>query len=255
MPIPSYSIIIQTFRHRARNRASKNLASKSAAAISEILGIAPTAPADLTTSQLPGTLTQIDDEPTLEKLTTSTRSMADYFKDRLREKNGESSAPTSPDSSAEDGKDESYDAPRGGLGSSRLTVEKKDDKITKMGLGMSKFESLMSGAFMASLAAPVDPTKETGDKITEDEAEKKAQRKAEKKAKREAKVTSIKLDGPSDEEEDAAKTRRKQEKRAKKEHRLKKQGSDGSAIIKTVDEEARRRQKAERRTAKARQDV
>jgi len=68
-------------RHRARNIAAKSFASKSSAAIDEILGIASTS-ATTSTDVTPGTLTPIDTPP-LEKLTTSTKSVADYFKERL----------------------------------------------------------------------------------------------------------------------------------------------------------------------------
>ena len=57
--------------HRAGHIASKHLASKSASAISEILGMAHTMPSSPLPQnmQRPGTLTQLDDDHTLEKLT------------------------------------------------------------------------------------------------------------------------------------------------------------------------------------------
>jgi Pin2-interacting protein X1 len=138
--------------HRARHIASKRLASKSASAISEILGIAHTpSPSPLpqsTPMPMPGTLTQLDDDHTLEKLTTSTKSVADYFKDRLGAKakaSGRSSPLHSSNAYA-------YEAPRAGLGSLRLgRGAREEGQASTAGLGTSKFGTLTSGAFLASL--------------------------------------------------------------------------------------------------------
>ncbi|KAJ7714935.1 hypothetical protein B0H14DRAFT_656772 [Mycena olivaceomarginata] len=59
--------------HRARAIAAKNIASKSAAAIAEILGVAPT-PSTTATATPEGTLTPYDDDIPLEKLSTSTKA-------------------------------------------------------------------------------------------------------------------------------------------------------------------------------------
>ncbi|KZP19641.1 hypothetical protein FIBSPDRAFT_955301 [Athelia psychrophila] len=208
--------------HRARNRASKNLSNKSAAEIAEILGIAPTPAAS--TAQLPGTLTQIDDAPAaLEKLTTSARSMADYFRDRLKLKSGGAPADSAQEGGGDGDGDGAYGAPRGGLGASRgigMGVKGEDEEAPKMGLGMSKFGSLMSGAFLASLGAPAEaeePSVESAEPVgesAEQAAEKKASRKAEKKAKREAKEAQQPI---VEDSEDVEKTRRKAEKKARRE--------------------------------------
>ncbi|KAF8918159.1 hypothetical protein CPB85DRAFT_114165 [Mucidula mucida] len=68
-------------RHRARAIAAKNRAGNSSAAMSEILGIS-----SQSTTPTPGTctpITKLDEPPTMEKLTVSTKSVADYFKERL----------------------------------------------------------------------------------------------------------------------------------------------------------------------------
>jgi Pin2-interacting protein X1 len=103
--------------HRARVIASKNLASKSPAAISEILGIAASSAQLSPASTPPGTLTVINDDATLEKLTTSTKSVADYFKDKLSSK--AASKATSARSSEHVDDNGAYDAPPRGIGASR----------------------------------------------------------------------------------------------------------------------------------------
>ncbi|KAG0704035.1 hypothetical protein DFH29DRAFT_981617 [Suillus ampliporus] len=74
--------------HRARLQAAKRLANKSAAAISEILGIAPT-PSTISSVTPSGSLTPLtpaDNDLPLEKLTISSKSVADYFKENLAQK-------------------------------------------------------------------------------------------------------------------------------------------------------------------------
>lgn len=102
--------------HRARAIASKNMASKSTAAISEILGIAPSSPTALNSSTPSDKLTSSGDGLTLEVLTTSTKSVADYFRDKLLARSSAKSGTTTPRTEYEA---ETHDAPRGGLGSSR----------------------------------------------------------------------------------------------------------------------------------------
>ena len=75
--------------HRARAIAAKNISSKSSAHISEILGVAPIAS---TSSENPAgetserKLTSTSDAEGLEisKITTSTKSLADYFNEKLK---------------------------------------------------------------------------------------------------------------------------------------------------------------------------
>lgn len=136
-----------------------------------------------------GTLTQLDDHHTLGKLTTSAKSVADYFKDRLQASARGSSLPSLSSNSEKDG--ETCDVPRGGLGSSRLRFGiGEDGQVSKMGLGprASKFGSLISGAFLASLSTTAnegdaipDSTKSGLDKTSGSEAKKR--KKAGKKVK------------------------------------------------------------------------
>ncbi|KAJ7594625.1 hypothetical protein C8J56DRAFT_1161211 [Mycena floridula] len=131
--------------HRARAIAAKSISSKSAAQISEILGVA--------SSEASTSVDQGPKEPiiSLEKLTTSTKSVADYFKERLQAKQ-------QPQRPVEDVDDDDDDAPRGGLGSSRM----RDTGI------MSTFSSLLSSTILSTI-----PSSEPEPELSEKEKKKK----------------------------------------------------------------------------------
>jgi Pin2-interacting protein X1 len=137
--------------------ASKSIAFKSASAISEILGIAPTPSTSATAagSATPqGKLTPLGDDLTIEKITTSTKSVADYFKDKLLAKSSKLSSAT-PISTPEYEvvhEQDSYDTPRRGLGSSHFPRDKREDPLDTetRRMGISKLSSLMSSSFLAA---------------------------------------------------------------------------------------------------------
>jgi Pin2-interacting protein X1 len=143
-----YMLIYQknNFSHRARAINAKNMSSKSAAHISEILGIAPTPSSHL--SERPQVkLTSLTNELEIEKITTSTKSVADYFKEKL---NARSFSSTIVSASTPRDSDDSYDTPRMGLGSraplENLTAIGEVERETqRMGL-------LTFPAFSSSLA-------------------------------------------------------------------------------------------------------
>ncbi|KAK7057498.1 G-patch domain-containing protein, partial [Favolaschia claudopus] len=157
--------------HRARAIAAKNIASKSAAAIAEILGVAPTAASDVSTPTASpnGSVTPCGDDVTLEKLTTSTKSVSDYFKDKLLAKAGKSgSVVTTPSDAIKSEID--YDAPRGGLGSSRVQFAVKEESVeppARIGLGGFK-SSMMASFFSASSTLPV--AKESSAEVKDEKA-------------------------------------------------------------------------------------
>jgi Pin2-interacting protein X1 len=96
-------------------------------------------------------LTPYEDGVPLEKLTTSTKSVADYFKDKLLAKAGKSgSATPTPFEAIKTEMD--YDAPRGGLGSSRVKLEpKEDDPVDPpVRMGLSKLSSMMASSFFSA---------------------------------------------------------------------------------------------------------
>lgn len=133
--------------HRARFLASKRLASKSSAAIDEILGISRSATATpYSETSTPSTpLDTPSDEPDtpqedlkLQELTTSTKSVMDYFKEKLLAKSNGASTSSTPMSATststpcDDDEDDYDDRPRGlGLGFSR----------SGLGAGSSKLRS------------------------------------------------------------------------------------------------------------------
>ncbi|KAF9564811.1 hypothetical protein CPC08DRAFT_660002 [Agrocybe pediades] len=197
--------------HRARAIAAKNISSKSAVHISEILGVAPTDSVTASSSlhdPHQGKLTSLTDDNTdgleVEKITTSTKSVADYFKEKLLARTGikqeDSSTPSSSNSSAEDDAD-GYDRPRMGLGASRMRTEihaevKIEEATQRMGL--SKFSSLMSSSFLASTSI-IPPTfvkteeaEEGIAHLSEAESEPVKKEKKDKKDKKKKKKEEVK---------------------------------------------------------------
>ncbi|KAJ7039127.1 hypothetical protein C8F04DRAFT_1033823 [Mycena alexandri] len=261
--------------HRARAIAAKNIASKSAASISEILGIAPT-PSASAPATPQGKLTAYDDEVPLEKLTTSTLSVADYFKDKLLAKVGKSGSATPTPSEAIKAEIDYDDAPRGGLGSARVKLEAKDeDPPMRMGLGLSKLSSMMASSFSAASTSLV-ATEEVTVKLEEEDlkVDKKKKRKSpddedtgkrkDKKGKRREveNSDSVLPDTESTEkkamkhrrrddegEEDASKVDAEERKRAKKEK--KQVMEEDASTVEPVDEEERKRAKKEKKRLKA----
>jgi Pin2-interacting protein X1 len=110
------------------------LALKSTTAISEILGIVPTSSSSSMASGS-GTpsdkLTSPSDELTLGSLTTSTKSVADYFRDKLLFKSSAKTG-TAPVALRSECEAEAHDAPRSGLGSSRPNPDKPRFSISSV---------------------------------------------------------------------------------------------------------------------------
>ncbi|KAJ3852655.1 hypothetical protein EV368DRAFT_73911 [Lentinula lateritia] len=144
--------------HRARAIAAKNISSKSAVHISEILGIASSSSSSfatpMTAATPSGTLTPLDQDVLgLVKLTTSTKSVSEYFKERLLVKSSGnsslSSSTVTPETNARAADDsESEDAPRAGLGSYRnLTRDNGDlDDTPRGGLGSTRAPTTFTSA-------------------------------------------------------------------------------------------------------------
>ena len=146
--------------HRARAIAAKNISSKSSAHISEILGVAPTASTSTQdpvgeTSETKITSTNDPEELEIGKITTSTKSLADYFNEKLNARNQafkSTYSATLSSSSSDMGSKNSYDAPRMGLGSTRLRMEAQvEEEIQRVGL--SKSSSLSSSSFLAATSS------------------------------------------------------------------------------------------------------
>ncbi|PPR02410.1 hypothetical protein CVT26_011378 [Gymnopilus dilepis] len=251
--------------HRARAIAAKNISSKSAAHISEILGVAPTpssssyssTPTPAPESQSQGKLTSLTDpsdtQLELDKITTSTKSLADYFKEKLAAKSSGSPTPSSlaaasPRATVDnyDGKeDDDFDTPRmglGGLGFSRAKLEVQSETVkveeATQRMGMSKFSALMSSSFLAATSLPStfsskeaeeDEKKDSSD---DEEAEEKVK---EKKEKKEKKKKEKKVKEPVEEAEEQV-VEEKTEKKKKKEKKDKK-GKDKAVDTEPATEE------------------
>ncbi|KAK1229128.1 hypothetical protein PQX77_007798 [Marasmius sp. AFHP31] len=245
--------------HRARHIAAKSFASKSALAISEILGIASTPSSSQTTTVATptGTLTPIDSEPPLEKLTTSTKSVSDYFKERLLAKSSSRSTPAQAVLTLD------TDEPRGGLGSSRINnVDSEDgqDDLPRGGLGASralaissglatsqitttsKFASMFASFTPATTSTTRDPEPAVSNTQNEEDVElveKKKRKEEKKKAKRRKEDLELEGQDTPNEDERAEKKRRKEERQKAKE--------DHTATVAAVDDE---REKEEKRRKK-----
>ncbi|KAF6760168.1 hypothetical protein DFP72DRAFT_98448 [Ephemerocybe angulata] len=254
-PAPPVKRMPPRFRaHRARAIAAKTISSKSDAHISEILGIAPTPSTSTPTSEpssgsaTPGDQGKLTVISELEKITTSTKSVADYFKEKLQAKTSNSTSPfTSSDSTTpastpglgSRSRDNDYDdevRPMGGLGFSRLRLEVKEEcdvvQEATMRMGLSKFSSLMSSTFLTqSLTNFDDPQKKEEAKVEElagdddssssEEEETKEERKRRRKEEKEKK-RAAKEEKRAKGEKDLSAKKEKKEKRDKKDKKSKK---------------------------------
>ena len=155
-------------RHRARAIAAKKMLSNSATALSEILGITPIPTPSIipSASATPhGRLTTLDDDVTTEKITTSTKSVADYFREKLLSKSSAKSGSSTPASSKDNTGAGAYDFPRSGLGSSQVRIDAGESETNSTrGLG---FPSLSAKTFLAASSIATSSTPEEAPKRTE----------------------------------------------------------------------------------------
>ncbi|KAG2015800.1 hypothetical protein CC2G_009035 [Coprinopsis cinerea AmutBmut pab1-1] len=258
---PKKAFVPRHRAHRARAIAAKSISMKSSTHISEILGIAPessttSAAASGSISPAPpdqGKLTVIsEDVPELEKITTSTKSVADYFKERLLAKanakaqsSGSSASTPQPSATKDEEMDEAEEKPRGGLGFARVQWESQESTSVQsdtLRMGLSKFSSLMSSTFLSSTfssstsestSPATEEKKETGEedeKETEEQRkerkrlkkEEKARKKAEKEKRKAAKAEAATSEAKGGDAEDAGKEREKESKKKKKSKKEKK---------------------------------
>ncbi|KZT72094.1 hypothetical protein DAEQUDRAFT_723262 [Daedalea quercina L-15889] len=161
--------------HRARHIAMKGLASKSSTAIAEILGVSSSSAAtpSLTDSPEPSASSTALDTPAsapaassaslkMQDLTTSSKSVMDYFREKLAAKSNRASESSTPAVAETPASDDYDDRPRGGLGlgASRLRVEvagvEDYDDRPRGGLGSSMLAaSLATMSFVRSTSEVV----------------------------------------------------------------------------------------------------
>ena len=244
--------------------AAKSRASTSSAALAEILGIADSGSATpVTLSSVPtsypptpfeadpstsssdpsGTATPAE-EIRLQELTVSSKSVMDYFKEKLAAKSRPTSSPGTPAPAEEaDGYDE---RPRMGLGaSSRLRQEISLEVEERRGLGGIGSGSRMSFASMFASATITRPTEVTaeaeGDEAREPTSKKSKdkkdkERKKEKKSKKE-KGKEKQADGAEDVEESGAAADEKAERKRRKEEKRRRKEADAQASATRDDED------------------
>ena len=235
------------------------MSSKSAAHISEILGIAPTTHSShLSEKPQSGKLTSLADELEIEKITTSTKSVADYFKEKLNARSSSTivSASTPRDS------DDSYDIPRMGLGS-RAPLENLtaigEVELERERMGLSTFPAFSSSSAFektlkdegsattqmnANLNSQTKDLKKKKKKKTKDEEMEKGDSAAEDSdgtKEREERKRKRKLDKAKKDPEDDLK---RQEKRKRKAEKL--QVSDTSHTDTPVDVEKPQKERKKR---------
>ena len=248
---------------RGRHMASKNLASKSASAIAEILGISDTPTPLSGPSSAPTTYPSTPYEPRpstsasssgiatpaeelkLQELSVSSKSVMDYFKEKLAAKSNARvfSAPSSASTPREEASADDYDEqPRMGLGASRLRAEEPAPEERRglggIGSGMrAQFAAMFAPAAVSSpTAEPEAPTEamvaadadadidEDEDKKPKKSKKKEKERKKEKKSKKdkgkgraEEAVEDVETGGEPDVEDAEAERKQRKEKRRRKE--------------------------------------
>ncbi|KAG1830173.1 hypothetical protein EV424DRAFT_1470461 [Suillus variegatus] len=212
--------------HRARIQAAKRLANKSAAAISEILGIAPT-PSSVSSTTPSGSLTPItpaDSDLPLEKLTTSTKSVADYFKDKLGAKSGSNTPAANDDGSTSrrgigssaTSRDD-VDQPRIGLGAGRSFGEGGSSNVVAQFFNTSSSShatvvQMASSAIQAIIQPPEQTTTSSTDNSKDEEMTEKQRRKAQRKARKKRDTESAVVE----EDLETERKRRKDDKKKRK---------------------------------------
>ncbi|KAF5322352.1 hypothetical protein D9619_001715 [Psilocybe cf. subviscida] len=252
--------------HRARAIAAKNISSKSAAHVSEILGIAPdstpTPPVD--SEPMTGKLTSVTETDALgmDKITTSTKSLADYFKEKLNARLGSGSGDSGSSTPSSSRLDEEEDRPRGGIGSSRMLLEiRTETKVEEetQRVGLSKFSSLMSSQFLAAASsmssyvpvveqdvkmqepgssARISEVESSGSSSEEEEVKPKEKRTKEKKEKKHEHKT---LEVAREEEDVKLKKERKSKKDKKGKSKAKEEDEVEEQENAEVDEKTRRK--------------
>ncbi|KAF8995516.1 hypothetical protein BDQ17DRAFT_1365716 [Cyathus striatus] len=198
----------------------------------------------------------------MDKITTSTKSVADYFKEKLLSKSSSRSGYSTPTLSVVKECEVDY-VPRGGLGSSRVRFEVQemtevDTKRT--GLGLPKFSCLMSSSLPAAAssitAEPVSDIRQSlseesilipaRNSLEDDESDRIAKKKETKERKEKRKEKKKEKEGEivKDKREEEKKERRPKIKDG--ESRSKKSKVD----VKNGDEELESRRSSPRDTEK-----
>ncbi|KAI0659049.1 hypothetical protein C8Q70DRAFT_1120646 [Cubamyces menziesii] len=274
--------------HRARHMAAKNMASKSASAIAEILGIAPTpsasvsghdpypstpyepGPSTSASSSSSGVATPADDALKLQDLTVSSKSVMDYFKEKLAAKSNARSGTSSPAAAPSQQKvdeemDDYAERPRMGIGASRLRVEvsrteeadAEEDREQRTGLGGIGSRGGIHSHFAAMFAKSSTTVTNTMD-VAGSQAQVQTQTKVEVVEAAVQEDISVE-ESPKKKSKDR-KDKERKEKKEKKEKKDKKgkgkekeaeeRVEDDEAVVAEVDEKAERKRRKEEKRRK-----
>lgn len=228
---------ISSRRHRARAIASKSIASKSSAAIAEILGISPSASPSVTASVVQ-TPRAGSPEVTLEKLQTSTKSVSDYFKEKLLLKStGSTSGPSAlrVESTLKVEVDSWDETPRLGLGSSSFSAS--------MTTAVVKTESNPEGSKATLVEEPESLPQESDAESTTKKSKSKKKRKGKEREAEDASLVDEEVGGEPVTETLPAETKEKEKKKKKK------RTQDGAEA--SLENESKSKSKEERRRRKA----
>ena len=252
---------------RARHMAAKSRASTSASAMAEILGIAdsgsvtpssllstpypstPFEPGPSTSSGEPSGAATPADELKLQELTVSSKSVMDYFKEKLSAKSNARvfAPPSSCPTTFTTDRDDEDERPRMGLGASRLRVEATtvaEERCGLGGIGSGGLRSQFAAMFAPAVAASPNPEteveaeikgeqEEAGEEVGDESKEKRSKKaKKEKKSKKDKgkirvviaaveQESMVACEAPSGgaqgEDAETERRRRKEEKRRRKE--------------------------------------
>ncbi|KAG2049409.1 hypothetical protein BDR06DRAFT_961588 [Suillus hirtellus] len=279
-PAPSpdtVSSILQTrqkgrpMAHRARIQAAKRLANKSAAAISEILGIAPT-PSSVSSTTPSGSLTSItpaDSDLPLEKLTTSTKSVADYFKEKLGAKSGSNTPAANDDGSTSRGGIDSsassrddVDQPRIGLGAGRSFGEGGSSNVVAQFFNTSSSShatvvQMASSALQTIIQPPEQTTTSSTDNSKYEEMTEKQRRKAQRKEARkkgDAEAVDVPAAAGIEMPNNDAKAEKKKRKKERKAKGAESYNLAPSAVVQEDLETERKRRKDDKKNRKSKSD-
>lgn len=276
--------------------ASKNLASKSASAIAEILGIAPD-PSTYTSAAPSGSATPYSgfsstpfpstpyelgpstsasptpapgptqEELKLQELTVSSKSVMDYFKEKLAAKSNAASGSATPVTLREEELDDYADRPRVGLGASRLRVETTVEEAREVrgGLGGIGSGSRMQFAAMFAKASTTATVTTEPVPVEQTEAPKPGKEKKSKKEKQDKKgkakegvadedAADAALDAGDGTDEKAERKRRKEEKRRRKEAEALAASAQETAAATPDSDEAQQERKRKKEKRKSKRD-
>ncbi|KAH7334882.1 hypothetical protein B0J17DRAFT_671906 [Rhizoctonia solani] len=239
--------------HRARFLAAKRLAGTSSTALSEILGVSstPTSTSESTpTPSTPATpgLTEIPVLDDSNRITTSSQSVADYFKAKMRERAQAAGGTAIVSTAVITFEEPDVDAaPRIGLGVRRQDQEEPVESprglgFTNTGTGLGFTRASSPSPSTTSTPESHIPTP-TSDNTEPTKSDKEARKEKKRKRKEQAATSDVpaaELNEAQEEERKAAKRARKEAKRAARQQQ---QENETAVIDDAVDRSSKKKRK------------